>query len=92
LNPDKVKASRRAYLLKQTPGYIAGYQRANSDPVRIAKKNAQARARYWSTRTVPTPTCRICGIAIARTKGRPPVTCGTRGVCLAQVQPQERAA
>lgn len=81
-NPDRIKAYRRAYILKQTPGYVAGYRRANADPIRVARKQEQARARYWEGRTPAAPLCRVCGTAIPWTGGRPRVTCGGYGKCL----------
>jgi hypothetical protein len=82
-NPEKVKAYRRAYLLKQTPGYIAGYRRANADPVRAALKRERAMAKYYELRPDrPSPVCRLCGARIQFTGvGRPRVTCGSRGAC-----------
>jgi hypothetical protein len=91
-HPEKIKGYRRQYLLKQTPGYIAGYQRANADPVRVAKKREQAKARYWENRVKPTPVCRVCGTSIPFDGGRPRVTCGGYGKCLNVHQLQERAA
>jgi hypothetical protein len=81
-NPEKIKAYRRQYVLKQTPGYVAGYRRANADPVRAEKKREQARARYWQTHAAPSPVCRTCGVAIPFDGGRPRVTCGGYGKCL----------
>ena len=85
-NPDRVKQHKRQYALKQTPGYIAGYQRHNARPERQTQKRAQALAKYYELHPVrPSPQCRICGAAIPYTgNGRPRVTCGSRGVCHAE--------
>jgi hypothetical protein len=83
-NPEKVKAQKRRYHLKRTPGYVAGYQRSNADPVRLEKKRAQARERYYVLHPErPAPVCRVCAQPIPFTGlGRPRVTCGSRGACL----------
>lgn len=73
-HPDRIKRSRRRYHLKQTPGYVAGYQRANANPVRAEQKRQQARAKYYELHpTRPSPVCAACGEPIAwQPPGRPP--------------------
>ena len=82
-HPDRVKAYRRRYDLKRTPGYIAGYTRNNARPERAEAKRAQAMARYYELHpTRPAPVCRLCGASIPFTgTGRPRATCLSRGKC-----------
>lgn len=78
LYPDRVKRSKRLYLLKQTAGYVEAQRRWNRDPIRVAKKRAWAIAKYYELHPVrPDPHCSGCGVPIEWTPGhgRPRLTC-----------------
>lgn len=73
-HPEARKRHRRRYHLKRTPGYVAGYMRANARPERAEKKRRQALERYYRLHPVrPAPVCAKCGEPIAwKPPGRPP--------------------
>lgn len=76
-NPDKVKASKRRYLLKQPEAYLAYHRAYNAQPDRAEKKRALALERYYQLHpTRPAPRCTSCGKAIPYVPpGRPPKLC-----------------
>lgn len=63
-NPEKKRAAARRLLLSEGASretYLATQRRHNADPMRIAKKRAQAQARYYELHPErPIPTCRGC--------------------------------
>lgn len=76
-HPDRVKASKRRFALNPTPRHKERERQKNADPVRKAKKRAQALAKYYALHPVrPKPICRVCLTPIAwQPPGRPPKTC-----------------
>lgn len=90
-NPDRVRAHKRRYLLKQTPAYLAYQRQYNTNPDRQAKKRAWALRRYYEQHPVrPDPRCTSCGAPIAWTPrhGRPRRTCDQ---CCAPAERRRRA-
>lgn len=73
-NPEKLRGQRRRYHLRQTPGYVEGYQRQNARPERQAAKREQSRKRYYELHPErPKPVCAGCELPIPYDgKGRPP--------------------
>lgn len=78
LNPDKVRAQKRRFSLRQSRKHLDWHRRYNAR--RRAAKAEAMRERYRAENPIPQPRCKKCGRVIpwlGRTEGagRPPLRC-----------------